>query len=134
MRSAVSPTPPPSAAERRASPPSRRPPPRAGARRAALPRELRLACLGGVLLGTAAAVTAFWSYLSAGGPTVAGVAVIPGSLLVVAVAYAVLARRGRRTSDWLGLGYTAAVVVVTALLMVWEVLRGFYAELSFAAW
>ena len=95
---------------------------------------MALAGGGGVIVGAGAAITAFWSYLHAGGPTGTGVAVIPASLLLVAVTYAILARRRRRASDWLGLGYTAAVVLATGLLMLWEVLRGFYAEISFAAW
>ena len=108
---------------------------RAGARPAGLPRDAAVSCGAGVFVGTVAAATAYWLYIDAGGPTRAGVAVIPSSLLIVAVAYAILARRHRRRlGDWLGLGYTGAVVVVTALLMLWEILRGFYAELSFAAW
>jgi hypothetical protein len=78
----------------------------------------------------AAAATAYWSYLRAGGPTRLSVAVIPASLLVVAAVYAILARRRRRASDWLGLGYTAAVVGVTGLLMFWEVVHGFYAQVA----
>ena len=95
---------------------------------------MALACGGGVAVGAIAAVTAYVSYVHAGGPTAAGVGIIPASLAIVAVAYAILARRRRRASDWLGLGYTVAVVLATGLLMLWEVLSGFYAELSFAAW
>ena len=133
MRSAPSRAPTPTAAGRRPWPRTR-PTPRLGARLFGLPRDVWLAGCGGVLLGSVAAATAYWMYLHVGGPTGAGIAVIPVSLVVVAVAYGLLARRHRRASDWLGLGYTAAVVVVTGMLMLWEVLRGFYAELSFAAW
>lgn len=99
-----------------------------------LPLDVALACGGGVAVGAIAAITAYASYVHAGGPTGAGVGIIPASLLIVAVAYGILARRRRRASDWLGLGYTVAVVLATALLMVWEVVSGFYAEISFAAW
>jgi drug/metabolite transporter (DMT)-like permease len=103
-------------------------------RKSGLPRDVGLACGAGAVVGTVAAATAYWLYLHDGGPTSAGIAVVPASLLIVAIAYALLARRRRRLGDWLGLGYTVAVVGVTGLLMLWEIVRGFYAQLSFAAW
>jgi hypothetical protein len=45
-----------------------------------------------------------------------------------------LARRRRvRASDWLALGYTAAIVVAVALLAIDEALRGIFDELNGAA-
>jgi hypothetical protein len=91
-----------------------------------------LACAGGVVVGAVAATMAYVSYFHAGGP--AGASIFPASLLIVAVAYAMLVRRRRRASDWLGLGYTVAVLLASGLLMAWELLSGFYAALTFAAW
>jgi ABC-type nickel/cobalt efflux system permease component RcnA len=82
-----------------------------------LPRDVAIACatgmgLGGLGLGTALAL-----------------------LVIVGVLYLVLARARRaRASDWLALGYTAAVVLATALLMLWEVARELYAEMNVAVW
>src|SRR5262245_35743319 len=119
MRSAASrPSPPPPPGQRV---PTIRPVRRASVIAQGLPRDVALACGAGTVVGTAAAATAYWLYLHAGGPTGAGVAVIPASLLVVAAAYALLAHKHRRVGDWLGLGYTVAVVGVTGLLMLWEI-------------
>ena len=42
--------------------------------------------------------------------------------------------RRARASDWLALGYTAAVVFATALLTLWEAARQLYAEMNVAVW
>jgi hypothetical protein len=97
-----------------------------------VPRHVALAGASGASLGAVAAVIAYVSYFHAGGP--AGAAVIPVSALIVAIGYGLLVRRHRRASDWLGLGYTVAFLLASGLLMAWEVLSGFYAELTFAAW
>ena len=55
--------------------------------------------------------------------------------MIVGVLYLALARARRaRASDWLALGYTAAVVLATALLMLWEAARELYAEMNVAVW
>jgi hypothetical protein len=98
-------------------------------------RDIAVACAAGLGVGAFAAVVAYWSWVTAGGPTFLGVAVIPGSLIVVAVAYVLLARRRRaRESDWVALGYTVAVVGAVALLALEEALRGIYQELNTAVW
>ena len=98
-------------------------------------REVAVACAVGLGVGGFAAVVAYWSWVTAGGPTFLGVAVIPGSLVVVAVAHVLLARRRRaRESDWVALGYTAAVVGAVALLAVEEALRGIYQGLQTTVW
>ena len=90
-------------------------------------RDVAVACAGGLGVGAVAAVVAYWSWVTAGGPTFLGVAVIPGSLIVVAAVYVLLARRRRaRESDWVALGYTVAVVGAVALLALEEALRGIY--------
>jgi drug/metabolite transporter (DMT)-like permease len=99
------------------------------------PRDLKVAGAVGLGVGAFAAGTAYYFYATAGGPTLPGVAVIPLSLLVVAVAYVVLVRRRMpRASDWLALGYTAAVVLASTLLMLWEAARELYAEMNVAVW
>ncbi len=98
-------------------------------------RDVALACAGGLGVGGLAAVVAYFSWVGANGPTVAGVAVIPLSLIVVGVVRVLLARRRRgRASDWVALGYTAAVVVAVALLALEEALRGLYQELNATVW
>jgi len=98
-------------------------------------RDVLLASVTGLGVGTLAAVVAYLSWIDAGGPTLLGVAVIPISLIVVAVVHVLLARRRRaRESDWVALGYTAAIVVAVALLAVEQALRGIYEELNAAVW
>jgi len=98
-------------------------------------RDVAVACAAGLGVGAFAAVVAYWSWITAGGPTFIGVAVIPGSLIVVAVVHVLLARRRRaRESDWVALGYTAAVVGAVAVLAVEEALRGIYQELNTTVW
>jgi hypothetical protein len=98
-------------------------------------RDVALASAAGLGVGTVAAVVAYFSWMEAGGPTLLGVAVIPLSLIVVAVTHVLLARRRRaRESDWVALGYTAAIVVAVALLAVEQALRGIYQELNVAVW
>jgi hypothetical protein len=100
-----------------------------------LPRELARACGAGLALGVLAAGTAYGSYVQAGGPTWTGAGAIPISLLIVAVLHVVLARRHRpRESDWVVLGYAAAIILAMALLTVQEGLHEFYAELDRAGW
>jgi hypothetical protein len=98
-------------------------------------RDVMLASATGLGVGALAAVVAYLSWIDAGGPTLLGVAVIPISLIVVAVVHVLLARRRRaRESDWVALGYTAAIVVAVALLAVEQALRGIYEELNAAVW
>ena len=98
-------------------------------------RDVAVACAAGLGVGAFAAVVAYWSWITAGGPTFVGVAVIPGSLIVVAIVHVLLARRRRaRESDWVALGYTAAVVGAVALLALEEALRGIYQELNTTVW
>jgi hypothetical protein len=98
-------------------------------------RDVAVACAAGLGVGAFAAVVAYWSWITAGGPTFVGVAVIPGSLIVVAVVHVLLARRRRaRESDWVALGYTAAVVGAVALLALEEALHGIYQELHATVW
>jgi len=98
-------------------------------------RDVAVACAAGLGVGAVAAVFAYWSWVTAGGPTFLGVAVIPGSLAVVAIVHVLLARRRRaRESDWVALGYTAAVVGAVALLALEEALRGIYQEMNAAVW
>jgi len=98
-------------------------------------RDVAVACAAGLGVGAFAAVVAYWSWITAGGPTFIGVAVIPGSLIVVAVVHVLLARRRRaRESDWVALGYTAAVVGAVALLALEEALHGIYQELNATVW
>ena len=99
------------------------------------PRDLALACALGLGVGAFAAGTAYYFYVHAGGPTLPGVAVIPLSLLIVAAAYAILAwRRRARASDWLALGYTAAILLSIVLLTIEEALHELWAEFSLTVW
>ena len=99
------------------------------------PRDLKVAGAVGLGVGAFAAGTAYYFYATAGGPTLPGVAVIPLSLLVVAVAYVVLVRRRMpRASDWLALGYTAAILLSIVLLTIDEALREVWAELNLTVW
>jgi Zn-dependent protease with chaperone function len=103
--------------------------------RPTIKRDVAVACAGGLGVGAVAAVVAYWSWVTAGGPTFVGVAVIPGSLIIVAVVHVLLARRRRaRESDWVALGYTAAVVGAVALLALEKALRGIYQELNTTVW
>src|SRR5213593_3667315 len=95
-----------------------------------LPRDVAIACATGLGLGTAFALHA-----RAGEPTWIVVGLLPLSLVIVAVLYLMLAyARRARASDWLALGYTAAVVLATTLLMLWEAARELYAEMNVAVW
>jgi len=99
------------------------------------PRELTLAWGAGLGVGVVTAATAYACYVHAGGPTVPGVAVIPVSVLVVAALYVVLARRRMvRASDWLALGYTAAILLSLAALTVHQALHEFWLELNATVW
>ena len=114
---------------------SRRPGVRTRIRRERPPRELTVAGAAGVGVGAVAAGTAYYFYASTGGPTLPGVAVIPLSFLIVVVSYVVLARRRRaRASDWLALGYTAAILLSIALLTIDEALHEFWAEINLTVW
>ena len=96
-----------------------------------LPRELALAAATGLGVGVFAAGTAYGYYVQNGGPTWMGVGVIPISLLIVAALYVGLARRRKpRASDWLALGYTAAIVLAIGLLTVQEALQELAVELN----
>jgi|SRR5581483_8911628 len=97
--------------------------------------DARLACTMGIVLGGLAFGTAFSSYLVGGGPSWTAVAVLPGSVLILAALYVAFARASRlRASDWLALGYTAAVVSGAAFVMLWETARTFHAELTVGSW
>ena len=99
------------------------------------PRELTLAAAVGLGVGAFAAGTAYYFYASTGGPTVPGVAVIPLSFLIVAISYVVLAwRRKVRASDWLALGYTAAILLGIVLLTIEEALHEVWAEINLTVW
>jgi FtsH-binding integral membrane protein len=99
------------------------------------PRELALAWGAGLGVGIVTAGTAYAFYAHAGGPTVPGVAVIPFSMAVVAALYVALARRRMvRASDWLALGYTAAILLSLAALTVQQALHEFYLELNATVW
>jgi len=99
------------------------------------PRDVALAGALGLGVGGFAAGTAYYFYARAGGPTVPGVAVIPLSLLIVAGAYALLAwRRRARASDWLALGYTAAILLSIVLLTIEEAVHELWAEFSLTGW
>ena|SRR5438552_3111903 len=100
-----------------------------------LPRDLTIACAVGLGVGAFAAATAYYFYATAGGPTVPGVAVIPLSFFIVAISYAVLARRRKvRASDWLALGYTAAILLSIVLLTIEEALHELWAGLNLTVW
>jgi hypothetical protein len=97
-------------------------------------REVEIAGAAGLGVGAVAAGVAYACWLQARGPTLAGVAAILVSVVVVVGARFDLARRRRvRASDWLALGYTAAIVVAVALLAIDEALRGIFDELNGAA-
>ena len=98
------------------------------------PRDVAIACATGIGLGGLGLGTAFALHARAGGPTWIAVSLLPLSLVTVGVLYLVLARRRARASDWLALGYTAAVVLATALLTLWEAGREFYAEMNVGVW
>ena len=100
-----------------------------------LPRDVAIACATGIGLGGLGLGTAFALHARAGEPTWIVVGLLPLSLVIVAVLYLVLAyARRARASDWLALGYTAAVVLATALLTLWEAARELYAEMNVAVW
>ncbi len=100
-----------------------------------LPRGLALAWSAGLGVGIVTSAVAYAFYASAGGPTVTGVGVIPLSILVVGGLYVALARRRMvRASDWLALGYTAAILLSIAALTVHEALHEFYLELTAPVW
>ena len=112
-----------------------RPGVRAGIELRRPPRELTLAGAVGLGVGAFTAGTAYYFYASTGGPTLPGVAVIPLSFLIVAVSYLVLAgRRQGRASDWLALGYTAAILLSIVLLTIDEALHEFWAEINRTVW
>ena len=99
------------------------------------PRDVAIACATGIGLGGLGLGTAFALHARADEPTWIVVSLLPLSFVIVAVLYLVLARARRvRASDWLALGYTAAVVLATALLMLWEAARELYAEMNVAVW
>jgi hypothetical protein len=99
------------------------------------PRELTVAAGVGLGVGVFAAGTAYYFYASTGGPTLPGVAVIPLSFLIVAIGHVVLTRRRKaRASDWLALGYTAAILLSIVLLTIGEALSEFWAELNQTVW
>ncbi len=101
----------------------------------ALPRDVALACATGLALGVVGLGTAFALHARNDGPTWMAVALLPASMVTVGVLYLTLARHRRaRESNWLALGYTAAVVLATALLTLWEAARGIYAEMNVAVW
>jgi len=98
-------------------------------------RDVAVWCAVGLGVGIVATTFAYVSWMVSGGPTAFGVAVIPLSLVLVAFARVQLARRRRaRASDWVALGYTAAIVVSVALLAIEEMLRGIYQELNATVW
>ena len=100
-----------------------------------LPRDVALACATGLGLGAVGLGTAFALHARADGPTWIAIALLPASMVIVAGLYLVLVRHRRaRESDWLALGYTAAVVLATALFTIWEVAHQFYAEMNVAVW
>ena len=100
-----------------------------------VPRDLAAACVAGLGVGAFAAGTAYYFYATAGGPTLPGVAVIPLSLVIVAISYVVLARlRKVRASDWLALGYTAAILLSIALLTIDEALHEVWAAINLTVW
>ncbi len=100
-----------------------------------LPRDVALACATGVGLGGFGLGAAFALHARADGPTWLAVSLLPLSVLLVAGLYFFLARhRHGRASDWLALGYTGAVVVATALLILWEAARSLYAEMNVGVW
>ena len=100
-----------------------------------LPRDVAIACATGMGLGGLGLGTALALHARADEPTWIVVSLLPLSLVIVGVLYLVLARARRaRASDWLALGYTVAVVLATALLMLWEVARELYAEMNVAVW
>lgn len=97
-----------------------------------IPRELRPAATAGAAglsVGVIAAGVAYAAYVTSGGPTLAGAAIIPLSVLVVAVLRVLLARRRQaRASDWVVLGYAGGIVLATVLLTVAEALEAIYAD------
>ena len=112
-----------------------RPGARAGIEFRRPPPELTVAGTVGLGVGAFAAGTAYYFYASTGGPTLFGVAVIPLSFLIVAISYVVLARRRKeRASDWLALGYTAAILLSIVLLTIDEALREVWAQLNQTVW
>jgi len=100
-----------------------------------VPRDVAIACATGIGLGGLGLGTAVALHARPEEPTWIVVSLLPLSLVIVGVLYLVLAgARRARASDWLALGYTAAVVLATALLMVWEAARELYAEMNVAVW
>ena len=99
------------------------------------PRELTIAAAVGLGVGAFATAVAYGLYQRAHGPTWAGVAIIPLSVLVmVALHVGLTRRRHARASDWLVLGYTAAMILSTVLFTVQQALHDFYTEFTGAAW
>ncbi len=100
-----------------------------------LPRDVALACATGVGLGGFGLGAAFALHARAEGPTWMAVSLLPLSMLLVGALYLFLVRhRHGRASDWLALGYTAAVVVATLLLTLLEAGRELYAEMNVGVW
>ena len=101
----------------------------------ALPRDVAVACATGIGLGGLGLGTAVALHARPDEPTWIVVSLLPLSLVIFGVLYLVLARlRRARASDWLALGYTAAVVLATALLTLWEAAHELYAEMNLAMW
>ena len=100
-----------------------------------LPRDVAIACATGMGLGGLGLGTALALHARADEPTWIVVSLLPLSLVIVGVLYLLLARRHHpRASDWLALGYTAAIVLATAMLTVWEAARELYAEMNVGPW
>ncbi|HJQ82968.1 MAG TPA: hypothetical protein VKA21_02755 [Candidatus Binatia bacterium] len=100
-----------------------------------VPRELAVAAAVGLGVGTFAVVTAYALYVRAAGPTVPGVTVILLSAVVLGVFYVALGRRKKsRASDWLALGYTAAILIALAVFTVHQALAGVYRALNVTVW
>jgi len=100
-----------------------------------LPRDLSLACAAGIGVGISAAAIAYAFYVHARGPTWTGVAIIPISVLIVAALYVGLGRRRLpRASDWVVLGYTAAMILSTVLLTVQQMVSQFFANFDSVVW
>jgi hypothetical protein len=100
-----------------------------------LPRDLTLAWVSGLGVGILACAAAYAFYGTASGPNVLGASIIPLSAIVVGALYVVLARRRMvRASDWLALGYTAAILLSLVALTVREALHEFYLEMTGPVW
>jgi len=100
-----------------------------------LPRDLTLAWVAGLGVGILACAVAYAFYGTASGPNVLGAGIIPLSAIVVGALYVMLARRRMvRASDWLALGYTAAILLSLVALTVREALHEFYLEMTGPVW